>query len=532
LNDVQAPAAPPVERPSGPRLDEPALHLLLALDEAAARAFKREAATLLRPVRRPVARRLRQVFWDTAQHRIGRAGVALGIQTTGQRRQQILREIRHAPAGGRRLLERIGPLDGDALDPTRLAFLPGIDPGLVTALATEMLVPVFGVDSARTSWRCAEGDTQIVATLDTVVVEAAGTQQSLTQLDLAVVGGPPDGVYRLARRLLGTIPFELAPLDPVQHGYLMAAGFSGAVDPAAAELTPAMAARQGFLAISRAGAGAVRQTMRALHGDLGAEPIHEARVALRRLRSVLSVFRPLLPPYSGQQFGRSLSEFAALLGEAREWDVWLEATVVPLRRALNDDDPLLDLLIAGAGAERQLAEVAVADAARSREFVMLSLGLGAWFDAEIWPETPSEAESALLATPLVEFARQVLRKRHRRLVKAAEGWADSAPERLHALRIEAKKLRYSVDFMRSLFPAKPVRRYLAGLKVIQDILGAVNDAVVARQLVAQLAAPSGEEAARATGLVTGWTAAEATGARRRFAEAWTEFAEAKRFWKD
>jgi len=519
--------------PPGPvNTAAPPLHLLLELDETAAETLKREAPLLLQPARRPVTRRLRQVFWDTAQHRIGRLGFALGTQTHGQRRQQILREIRMLPAGGRFLVERLGPLDGEALDVTRLAFLPGIDPATVAEIAGDMLVPLFGIDLVRTQWRIGVEDTQVTVTLESALIEAPGGRESILQLDLALAGGPPDGIYRLARRLLGAIPLRLASADPAQRGYLLATGTPAWKDGTEAALSPEMTVRQGIVAIGRAGAAAVRTTVSLLPSALAPEPIHQARVSLRRLRSALSVFKSALPPFSTRQFGAALGDFARLLGEAREWDVWLDGTIEPLRAALDERDPVLDQLADAARAERDIAALAVADAATGREFVLLALGLGAWFDADIWPETPTDEAAALLASPLLDFARRLLRKRHRKLVAAAEGAATADAGQLHVLRIEAKRLRYAVEFLRPLFPAKPVRRYVDALKSIQDILGTANDAVVARRLIPHLAEADAATKARAAGLVAGWTAAEATNARRRFAEAWEDFTGAKKFWKE
>jgi CHAD domain-containing protein len=533
VNDIEtaAPTAPDATAALVPPPEAPRLHLLLDLDEAAAETLKREIGGLLRPEKRPVARRIRQVFWDTENRRIGQAGYLVGVQTAGRRRQQICREKGASPEGGRTLVERIGPLDGESIDVTRLAFLPGCDPALVGEVAGEMLVPLMGIDLARTTWRVAFDQAQVILTLEKAAVEATNGHLALLQLDLALVSGPPEALYRLARTLLGTIPYRLAEADPVQQGYRLATG-SKAVSARTTALKPGMSVREGFLAIARHGAAEVRAAIRALDGDLGTEPIHQARVALRRLRSVLTVFSSVLPPLPTGQLGRALSGFARLLGEAREWDVWLEETVEPLRAALGEADPVLDDLVGAAGAERELAAAAILHAVGGRDYVFLSLALGAWFDNAIWPEEPAPEQLLLLDARLEDFARDLLRKRHRKVVRAGEGIDGATPERLHALRIEAKKLRYTAEFLRDLFPVKPTRNYLAQLKAIQEILGAANDAVVARRLVPHLTTADDAAAARAAGLIAGWTAAEATGARRRFAEAWREFQDAKRFWKE
>ncbi len=514
-------AAPPASAGSG-------LHLLLDLDEAASETLKREISRLLSPVRRPVTRRLRQVFWDTEQHHISLSGLALGLQTIGQRRQQICRAIFPLPGGGRVLVQREGSLDGDTLDVTRLALMPGADPALTAALGSAALVPVIGIDLVRTIWRVGFEGAEILVTLERAAIEASAGRKETIQLELRIAAGSPDALYAVARLLLTRIRFRLAGADPVQLG-LAAVGIP--VAPPDCTLDPAMSVRGGFLAIGRSAAEAVRSSIAALDHDLGVEAVHEARVALRRLRSILTVFKPVLPNLPSRQLGQALGDFAKLLGEAREWDVWLEETVAPLTAALAEPHSVLDDLADAATAERQLAAIAIGHATRSPDYVLLSLTLGAWFDAGIWPEPPTDAQEAALSGRLDAFARDLLRRRHRRLIRAAEGLKDAPPEHLHALRIEAKKLRYAAEFLRELFPVKPTRRYLAALKTIQEILGAANDAVVARNLVPHLTTGDTAALARASGLVAGWTAAEATAAKRRFGEAWGQFLETKRFWR-
>jgi CHAD domain-containing protein len=62
---------------------------------------------------------------------------------------------------------------------------------------------------------------------------------------------------------------------------------------------------------------------------------------------------------------------------------------------------------------------------------------------------------------------------------------------LHQLRKELKKLRYTAELARALRPAhdRQARAFLRSLRELQDALGAVVDASVARALLASLRAP-------------------------------------------
>jgi CHAD domain-containing protein len=137
----------------------------------------------------------------------------------------------------------------------------------------------------------------------------------------------------------------------------------------------------------------------------------------------------------------------------------------------------------------------------------------------------------MLARPLPEFINAALRRGRRRLKRrAADAEKEATVESLHALRIEAKKARYAAEAFRTLYRAKPARRYLTALERLQDVLGIVNDADTARQLAAELPLPA--RAARARDLVAGWTASEIEHGRRAFTAAWRDFLAAKPFWRE
>lgn len=520
-----------MELPNGPQPAElPGLHLLLDLPEAAMPHLRK--SSLLAGGRRPLTRKLNQIFWDTADLILGKAGFALGIETVGRRRNQLTSAIARPPVGGGVRARSEHALGADRPDPTRLALLAGFDPTLLEALAGPVLIPVFAIDLTRTSWQIRWHATELKVTLETGLIESPRGKRSFHQLDLALAGGPAAGLYDFALNLHGEVPLSLATHDPVQRGYGLASGTDWWRAPAGDDvaLDRAMSVRAGVLATGRAGVASIRAEIAALDQGLQPDRIHQARVAIRRFRSLLSVFRDAMPARPRVALGQDLSRYAGLLGHVREWDVFLSGTLEPMIRAVGEDRHFAGARFAASVLREEAAEQALA-ALAAPDFMALSLTLGAWFDAGIWPEAPAAEAASLLELPLELFARQLLRKRHRRLTAAVANLDDPHPGELHALRIEAKKLRYAVEFMQDLFPAKLVRRYVSGLKEIQLVLGTLNDAVVARRLVAKLVLPDAVAAAHLTGLVTGWTAAEITAATRQFAKAWGEFAETKPFWK-
>jgi inorganic triphosphatase YgiF len=483
--------------------------------------------------KRPVVRRLRQVFWDTPGLAIGRQGIGFAIETAGRRRQQLLRPIGAAPTGGRILAPVTAALDGERLDPARLAFLPGIDAGQVARLLPSDLVPVLALDLHRTVWQVQWGETRLSLTLERSEIEATAGRLAPCQLELALQAGPAQGLYEFAARLHRTVPFRLASHDAVQQAYRLVAGEDWwQIEPGKAPaLDSEMTVKEGVLAIGRAAVADLRAEIAALDASMSPDQIHRARVALRRLRSVLSVFGKAMPDQPRRALSGDMGALASALGQAREWDVFASDTLGPLLAALGEERGLKGLGFTAA----VLRERAAADAhaaVGASDFMGLSLRLASWFDAGLWPEPPSAEAAALLAEPLRRHALALLKKAHKRFLAAGDHLTGASAGELHGLRIDAKRLRYITEFCSPLFPSKATRRYVMALRDIQDILGTLNDAVVARGLAAKLAAQDDKHGARTAGLVAGWSAAETEAARRRFAEVWRAFGKVPRFWKD
>jgi CHAD domain-containing protein len=66
---------------------------------------------------------------------------------------------------------------------------------------------------------------------------------------------------------------------------------------------------------------------------------------------------------------------------------------------------------------------------------------------------------------------------------------DASPELLHALRVDLKRLRYTLEFFRPVL-GTPVNQVIEETKIIQDHLGDLNDAVVALRLLDELGLPA------------------------------------------
>lgn len=188
--------------------------------------------------------------------------------------------------------------------------------------------------------------------------------------------------------------------------------------------------------------------------------LHQLRVGLRRLRSALRSFRPILPRKKGKRLRRRLRELSPALGAARDWDVLLQR----LSAAQAPAD-----LKARANEKRAKARKRALDAIAAKDFARLV--------ADARQLDPNEDGQSLS-----QFAAASLSRAHRKLMKAkAMRWRDA--KRRHGVRIRVKRLRYACEFFAPAFPGKEARDYLAALKELQEIMGALNDIAVGRRLI-------------------------------------------------
>ncbi len=195
------------------------------------------------------------------------------------------------------------------------------------------------------------------------------------------------------------------------------------------------------------------------------DSVHQARVASRRLREALPVLGARASEDAVDRAGKRVRRITRALGPVRELDVTLSL--------------LTELDEKGAAPKRAIARVraAVSEERQKRRRAMLS---------EL---TPSRLEK--LRKKLVKVAAPTVRRdATRTAIAEADAQAVSRAQklraaidraggiyladRLHRVRIEAKKLRYALEIQRELLHSRSTAR-LTKLKNQQDLLGRIHD---------------------------------------------------------
>ncbi|OHC82943.1 MAG: hypothetical protein A3G73_07470 [Rhodospirillales bacterium RIFCSPLOWO2_12_FULL_67_15] len=238
------------------------------------------------------------------------------------------------------------------------------------------------------------------------------------------------------------------------------------------------------------------------------EGAHQLRVALRRLRSIIRLFADTFPARRKNFFSQEGKWLLNRLAGARDWDVFLDEILRPVTDH-HKNDAALRSLRAEAERARDAAYAEAAAAIRSKRYVRLVAALATWA-AGGTPSSRQPVADAQAGKPVRALAWQLISRRRRKIAAAGRRFDDMSEDERHRLRIRVKRLRYAVDLLGSLFARRRVERWLKALTDLQDALGALNDIVLGRRLLARLTANSGSAAAAerhyAAGLVIGWHA--------------------------
>jgi len=343
----------------------------------------------------------------------------------------------------------------------------------------------------------------------------------LCHADFRLAGGPAEPLCTLLQAMSETAAFALVPpgRDPL----------AGAPPPflksPAATLHREMSGREAFAAIATASTAHLLANHECLRHAGAPEAIHQMRVALRRLRSAMSMFKPLLEGPETEALRAELRWLQQTLGAARDWDVLMADTVAPLGDMLGGLSGYERLCALIAERRQEARGLAMAELATSR-LPKLMLRLSFWID-QAGQGSPHAGQ------PVPDLARAVLDRRHRKVRKDMSRFGELSVEGRHQCRIDIKKLRYAVDFFSGLYPAKRGQRLLPLLAALQDRLGALNDIAVARDKLEALVLRDGSaELAWAAGQLIGWHAGRSGRLLDQVLTDWAAVEKIPTFWRE
>jgi triphosphatase len=409
----------------------------------------------------PNRRRLASIYYDTPREELRRAGIALRLRRDGGQWLQTLKAEGAPHAGLAARAEWELPVRGQSLEPQAFPLeeirrATGVD----LARVSRRLRPVFETRFTRRSGlvpleRSGKGELAI----DRGAIVAGRRREPIREAELELVSGEPAALLDYAERLELPLAYE----SKAERGYRLSAGLERTPQRwRMPRFSPDGSAHAAFAAVFSAALAQAGANAAGMQRSSDPEYLHQLRVGLRRLRSALRAFAPVVQ--GTKRLRKALRRLTPTLGEARDWGVFVatleDAAAEPglvrrARRQCND---------------ARRAALATVTSPEFRRFL---------FEALRW----LQSSSARSDTALKALAPSRLERLHGKVLSNLDA---QTPGKRHKLRIRVKRLRYACEFFAPAYPSRAVQPYIRRLSRLQDLLGYLNDIAVAKRLLRDL----------------------------------------------
>jgi CHAD domain-containing protein len=249
----------------------------------------------------------------------------------------------------------------------------------------------------------------------------------------------------------------------------------------------------------------------------GDDAVHQLRVACRRLRSALRVFRPYVDEEWAESLRAELRWLASSMGAARDAEVLLA-------RLTSSIDQLPDPMVIGPVRARLQQHIGGTLAAAVAEIDnildddrYISL-LERLVDAA-WKPTTTRSASQRARDALPDDVRRAWRKLNSGVAHVHKTGAERD---YHQVRIQAKRCRYTAEAVAPAF-GKPAVRFAQQVERVQEVLGEHQDAITAQDVLRRIAqSSSGRSSGFTLGIMHAVEEQRASAARAEFEAIWPD----------
>ena len=482
--------------------------LKVAVDAAGASRVARLAALPGLTVAAKGDKRLVSTYFDTPDLALRAKGISLRLRRSGRSGEQTVKFSGSFSLGLAERPEFNVPYAGRVPDLSRL-------PDEVAAELTRLvdgrpLVPLFSMRVTRRRWEIATpGGDRVEMALDRGTATAGSRRADIREVEFELLTGDRRVLFEVARPALAGVAFHFSTEAKSDLGYALLEGEIGAAEPATAvdaDLDDDMSVEMALQLVLRSCAAQISANIAALRVSEEPEGAHQLRVGLRRLRTALKIFAPVMAPGAADPLGAEAQRLAAEVAGTRDMDVLIDELVAPLD---GGDD--MAALVALLEKRRKAARVRLASVLADPSTGDFLIDLLAFTEARGWLSVDDIGQSVGLAAPVAPFAERLIARLRRKVEKLGRDPEALSPEERHDLRKRFKRLRYAYDFFEPLMPKSARRKLLPRVKAAQDVLGVLNDIHMAHLMLDDVHAtgPKAGAVERAIGYCLGWHSARA-----------------------
>lgn len=492
--------------------------------------FRTDAAGLARLLDAPLLKTasdlktesLKATYFDTPSHALRKKGVILRIRKSGDDVPVLGMKAPGAAAEGpfhRKEVE----VDSPSLKPDITLFGKGTEKFLTRIIGDQPLAVKFKMEFKRQSGLVKTGNSVIEIAVDQGHISCGKLRVPLAEVELELVSGNKLDLLDLAMRLAEDFSLRLDFVSKAEKGFRALLEEKPLPVKAEAIKAKALATFDGAVKsiISNTLAHFVANWACLRESD-EPEAIHQMRIALRRMRCGLSIFKRALPNAGFGALRDDAGRLASAFGSARNADA-IRISVVEGPLASADCPENSDTLRSVMEKRRIAAHASAHSEIESLAPTLFVLNVHRFL------AHGDRREGAKPKMRTRKFFKAELSRLRARVLKRGKA-ADASDQARHKLRIALKNLRYAVDFFDLLGGGKRRQAYKRRMSALQDLLGIRNDIVVAKTYLKELRDDTGPEGEKILEFIRGWHARDATAADKAISKSLKKFKRMEPFW--
>lgn len=412
------------------------------------------------------AKRLENTYYDTPELALHQERIALRIRNTPTEQLQTVKCAAKSFAGLSARPEWETPYAGSF-------EFSAVDAGQVRSFLEERqsrLVPVFTTSFERRTWRIdVSKKIAIWVMVDSGFVSSGDRRAPISEVELELEQGDPEDLLDFAIALATHLPLVPHDVSKAERGYQLF--LEQTPGPQKAPPSPLSVKQNAAEAFNRLAAQGMQMWQANLLGTLTTpdqEFVHQFRVSLRRLNSLIKVFKPALPGRYQMRWTKRVKALSQITGDVRDLDVMRSGILEPM---LGCDDASVQ-----AHAKAAMAMLDKTKQEALAEVQQLHYG----GPVLLFARDLQDLDVDDFPKNLPRFAEKQLAQLHRNALKRLTRTLKTpTPENAHRFRIALKHLRYSCEFFAPLFDNEEMVEYAKAVAALQDSFGFINDFHVA-----------------------------------------------------
>jgi triphosphatase len=430
------------------------------------------------PDSRSSTQSLRATYFDTPDHTLRQAGISFRIRRGPNRTVQTVKATHTSTSVALARSEWEHEIDGEEPD-----FEKAEDTALQPYLDhSETIQPVFDVKTKRTLRNVSLDGSLIEVACDDCKVKAGKQALSFGEVELELKDGEEASLFQLALELAKVTPLRLSFRTKADRGYEAATGERPTrVKALPVTLKRKMPASEAFQLIATSCLQHLMANEEIVRHAPEPDAVHQMRVALRRLRAAITLFKTILSDDDRDNLRAELKWMADVLGEARDLDVYITKVLEPAQERHSNDNAYQRLLT-DYRKQREDAYQTVQETIASPRFINGILQVAAWIQSGDWVGGKSKAAHKRRRQHVAVLAEKEIDRRWKKVIKRGKNLINLEAVERHQVRIEIKKLRYATEFFESLYKGggtkKQKKAALDTLEAMQEVLGDLNDIAV------------------------------------------------------